>query len=252
MTTRKTCGPAPLLLALAGCATPGPLRVYSLAGAHAETVRDVAAAPGPADEAREVASFLTPGEALTGFAYDPFTDHFFLRLAPGDVIRVVDRPARAIKRELADTGLPATGGGDLAVKPRSGHIFALDPGVPAVFELTRLGKPVRNFRLQGASAAPQGIAYDAARDQLVVLFAGGATAEIVRYDLTGAPLRRGALSQPVLPSLAYDADRDECYAPLAPEGREIGVFNADGQLVRTHATPAAYVDVGPRSFLRVF
>src|SRR5476649_2756664 len=79
----------------AGCATPGALHVYSLASAAHETVHDT----GP-EGATDVPSFIAPDEILTGLAYDPFTDHFFLRLAPGNHFRVVDRPARTIKREF--------------------------------------------------------------------------------------------------------------------------------------------------------
>src|SRR5471032_2047214 len=140
MTTRKLA--ARLLLAAAlcalalgggGCATPGPLHVYSLASPTAPDIAD----RGP-EPALDVPSFLAAGETVTGFAYDPFTDHFFLRLAPGNRIRVVDRPARAVKREFVVSGLPATGGGDLAVRPRDGHIFLVHPTEPMVIELTRL------------------------------------------------------------------------------------------------------------------
>src|ERR1700690_1398515 len=79
----------------AGCATPGALHVYSLASTAHETVRDT----GP-EGAVDMPSFVAPNEILMGLAYDPFTDHFFLRLAPGNHFRVVDRPARAIKREF--------------------------------------------------------------------------------------------------------------------------------------------------------
>src|SRR6185436_8779329 len=99
-----------LLLALAGCATPGPWHVY-LGDAPAPTV--VVDVSG--DARTEVPSFLEPEDQLTGLAYDPFTDHLFLRLAPGNKIRVVDRPARAIKREFTIESLSTTGGGDLAV-----------------------------------------------------------------------------------------------------------------------------------------
>src|SRR5436190_17530024 len=105
-------------LALGGCATPGPMHVYFTGSGAPEVIGDAGG-----DRQVDVPSFLEPEDALTGLAYDPFTDHLFLRLAPGNQIRVVDRPARAIKREFTIDGLSAAGGGDLAVRPRDGHIF---------------------------------------------------------------------------------------------------------------------------------
>src|SRR5215203_4359571 len=79
-------------LLASGCATPGPLHIYSVESTQPTMVNDVAG------EARAtLPSFLADGERLDGFAYDPFTDHFFLRVGPGNLIRVVDRPARAVK-----------------------------------------------------------------------------------------------------------------------------------------------------------
>ncbi|HUR58325.1 MAG TPA: hypothetical protein VM029_11485 [Opitutaceae bacterium] len=202
--------------------------------------------------AAEVSSFLATGEKITGFAYDPFTDHFFLRLAPGNLIRVVDRPARAVKREFVVAGLPANGGGDLAVKPRTGHIFFLHADEARVSESTRLGKWERSFKLEGLTSPPQGIAYDATRDELLVLDGtSNAEARITRYDFEG---RRGstiALAQAVQPSLAFDSDTREIYAPLAGAGGEVGVFDEQGRLLRKlHG--GRWIDVGPRSFVRVF
>jgi hypothetical protein len=233
------------MVGLTGCATPGPLHVYSVASPTASVVIDAS----PAGTA-EVASFLADGEKITGFAYDPFTDHFFLRLAPGNLIRVVDRPAKAVKREFVVAGLPVNGGGDLAVKPRTGHIFFLHPDEARVSESTRLGKWERSFALEGLAVPAKGIAYDATRDQLLVLEAG-AEAKVTWFDFAGRRVSSITLAQAVQPSLAFDSDAREIYAPLAVAGGDIGVFDEQGRLLRK--TPGGpWLDVGPRSFVRVF
>lgn len=243
MTTRKTLG---LLLAaagLTGCATPGVLHVYSLAPGDTEHVRDQGG-----DAPAEVPSYLQPEDQLTGFAYDPNTDHFFLRLAPGNKLRVVDRPARAIKRELTVDGAPATGGGDLALRPLTGHLYLLHPSEPAVIETTRLGKLVRQFPLAGLTAPAAGIAFDATHDELLVLARDGR--EIVRCSLAGEKRSAVRLDRAVGASLGFDAERRELYAPLAGGG--VGVFDESGKLLRTLPGDATVIDVGPRSFIRVF
>lgn len=243
MTTRKRPGAAAGLglLALAGCATPGPLHVYHLATPAAAEVADT----GPQGAATPAC--LQPGEEVVGFAYDPFTDHFFLRLAPGDRIRVVDRPARGVKREFTLPEGPWPGG-DLALRPRDGHGFLLT-GSAEVREITRLGRPLRRFTLAGVDRAT-GLAYDAAADQLWVLHADGRT--VTRHGGDGARLGGFRLDRDAGASLAYDAERREWYAPLAAPGNGIGVFDADGRCVRRLEGPGHLVDVGPRSFIRVF
>ncbi len=253
MTTRKAPvarAAAGLALALAlalgsGCATPGPLHHYAFSPGQADRVADL----GPAG-AGEVPSLLAPGERVTGLAYDPFTDHLFLRLAPGDRIRVVDRPARRLKRELELPG--ATGGGDLAVRPRSGHLFLLTGPAGEVAEHTRLGRPVRRFALEGVAAAPRGLALDATRDELVVLAADGRT--VSRHDLAGR--RRGELRLTATAAgpLACDGETGEFHAVLTAEAGEVGVFGPDGARRGTWSAggPGALIDLGPRAFLRVF
>lgn len=242
---------APLLaliaLGLGGCATPGPLHLYSTANG-ARVVHDVAVQP---DVARAAPSFLAPGEQLTGFGYDPFTDHFFLRLAPGNHIRVVDRPGRRIKLEYVVKGVPADGGGDLAVSPRDGHMYLVDPAGPVIHVVSRWGKLVRSFRLADRTTPAAADAYDIPRRQLLVLDADDRTVQ--RYDLHGKPLASMVLSRHVLPSLAYDSVRNEIYAPL-PGRSAVGVFDARGRLTRTIAIAPGdrFIDVGPHSFFRMF
>ncbi len=257
MTTRKHGGgPLPQFLALAalgwlalggaGCATPGPLHVYSLATAGDErTVRDTGDG-----RTTDVPSFLEPDEVVSGFAYDPFTDHFFLRLDPGNRIRVVDRPARAIKREFDIEGKPEIGGGDLAVRPRDGHLFLLKASSSEVLETSRLGKTVRAFALAGVSVAPVAIAIDPLRDRLLILNADAR--HITVHDLQGARTADITLAEPAGSSLAYDPEKREMYAPLRNRPGQIGVFDEAGKLLRSEPSAGPLMDVGVRSFVRVF
>lgn len=249
-----------VLLSLTGCATPGPLHVYSASGARPTLIRDLALASN-ADPVSEIPSFLVEGETLIGFAYDPFTDHFFLRLAPGDRFRVVDRPARTLKREfsvpslaLTPTTTPRPLTGDLAIRPRDGHVFAAHPTEAAVVEFNRFGELVRTLPLATLNIPPAALAFDPLRDRLLAL-SGGDLARVTVHDLSGQRLAAFALDRDVtLAALAYDPEKRELYAPLARES-SVGLFDESGHLVRTLPLPTAsatLLDVGPRSFLRLF
>ena len=257
MTTRNCLGaPAALLVLLcAGCATPGPLHIYTAAPTPAAPLRDLARDTATV---AEIPAFVADTETLVGFAYDPFTDHFFLRLAPGDRFRVIDRPARAIKRDFTLPALalaPGGGGGDLAIRPADGHVFAPHPAQPAVVEFNRFGRILRTLPLATLTAPPSALAFDTARDRLLAL-GGGDLPRVTVHDLAGQRLAAFALDGAVtLTALAYDSAHRELYAPLAHEPA-VGIFNDQGHLVRTlplpPAAPAPFLDVGPRSFLRLF
>jgi len=235
-----------------GCSTPGPLHLYTINPAAPAVVHDTSLADqAPAD----VPSFLRDGETLTGFAYDPFTDHLFLRLAPGNRFRVVDRPARAIKREFTAPEVPAAGGGDLAIRSLNRHLFLAHPTAPAVIEITLYGEFVRTIPLAPLHAPPAGVAYDQQRERLLILM-GGDLAYITTFDRNGQKLTAVALDRNVaLSSLAYDSVTREFYVPLL-DRPAIGVFGEDGHFRRELPASAnllnSYLDVGPRSFLRLF
>lgn len=266
MTTRKRAAGAALaaLLLLAGCATPGPLHLYTTSSASPAAIRDVGldtATPHAAPASAEIATFLAEGETLLGFAYDPFTDHFFLRLAPGDRFRVVDRPARAIKREFTvaslalpagSTATPGPSTGDLAIRPRDGHVFAAHPTQPAVVEFNRFGELIRTLPLATLNTPPLALAFDSVRDHLLAL-SGGDLARITVHDLTGQRHAAFALDRDVsFTSLGYDSDHRELYVVLRRDSA-IGIFSASGLLLRTlPLPPTTHLDVGPRSFLRLF
>jgi hypothetical protein len=254
MTTRKQRGPGGLalvalaaaLLAGAGCATRGPLHVYALTTGGEQPVLDTGNG-----QTSEVPSFLEEDEIVTGFAYDPFTDHFFLRLDPGDRIRVVDRPARAIKREYEIEGRPR-GRGDLAVRPRDGHLFLLDERPGQVLEITRLGKAVGEFALADTGGRPAALAFDSTHDHLLVLDADGQRVTV--HDARGKLLRSLRLDTPAGASLAFDPIQREFFAPRRDQPEEILVFDETGRRQRTVRTPKStgLIDVGERSFVRVF
>lgn len=237
---------AATLLSLAGCATPGPLHLYTASSAQPTALLDTGG-PKPID----VPTFLAPGETVTGLAYDPFTDHLFLRLAPGNVIRVVDRPARAIKRTYTVAELPATAGGDLAVRPRDGSVFFAHPSQPALVETDRFGAFRRTIPLATLNAPPAGVAYDVATNRFLIL-SGGDLARVTTHTFDGARVSGVALDRTVaLTGLAFDPDTRELYVPLTAPAA-IGVFNLSGHLLRTLPTPTTFLDLGPRSLLRLF
>ena len=257
-TTRKNIPRVSLPIALValafgagGCATPGPLHLYTAVAPTPTIVHDA----GSDATTAEVPSFLEKGDTLVGFAYDPFTDHFFLRLAPGDRFRVVDRPARAIKREFTVAALAATRQGDLAIRPRDGHVFAPHPTDAAVIEFNRFGEFIRTLPLATLNTPPAALAFDTARDQLLVL-SGGDLSRVTTHDLNGQRVKSVALDRDVsLTALAYDPEKRELYAPLSLEPA-LGVFDEKGHLLRTVPLRAdsatTLFDVGPRSFLRLF
>ncbi len=235
-----------------GCATPGPNHLYTLTAEEPEVIRDHAA---PGIETNDVPSYLHPEDTLLGLAYDSYTDHLFLRLAPGNAFRVVDRPDHSIKREFTAPDIPTTGGGDIAIRSRDRHLFLSHPTQPALIEITLYGKYIRTIDLAGFTGAPTGVAYDQKRDRLYVL-RGGDLTHLISYDLEGSRLKGTALAHDVrLNTLAYDSDAREFYAQLADTPR-IGVFDEQGHLIRTIEIPppgnSAHFDVGPRSFLRLF
>ena len=146
-----------------GCATPGPNHLYLLNPGQPDTIQNHAST---GIETRDIPSHLESADVLLGLAYDSYTDHLFLRLAPGNAFRVVDRPDRSIKREFTATDIPANGGGDLAIRSRDRHLFLSHPTQPALIEITLYGKFIRLITLEQFTGAPSGIAYDQTRDLL--------------------------------------------------------------------------------------
>ncbi|MFA6959514.1 MAG: hypothetical protein WC205_02050 [Opitutaceae bacterium] len=238
-----------MCLFTAGCSTPGPLHAY-VANRAEQPVVDLF--PGDADIA--IPTYLEPVNDLYGIAYDPFTDHLFLRIYPGDFVRVIDRPARKIKRNFLVQDLPP-GRGDLAIRSHDRHLFFAHPSLPKIVESNLEGRRVHTITLENLQGPPSGVAYDQINNRLLILH-GDNPACIATYDLAG--LRQGdiALDRQVrLTSLAYDSDTREFYVPLK-DGTTIGIFNIQGHFLRSiassPATPHDFIDVGQRSLLRLF
>lgn len=244
------------LALLAGCATPGPARGYYLSGDnHAMIVQFDPLATDAL--ATEQASFLRLFDYPLALAYDPFTDHFFIRLNPGDRFLVVDRPARRIKRgfTLDGVNLPV-GGGDIAIRSRDRHLFIAHPTEPRLIETNLNGRFIRDIPLPGLAARPAGVAYDQARDRLLIRDQRHpGTIDIRTLDghvESSVTLDHATTTH----GLAFDSAAREFFIPPEPAGPGLRVFSIEGRLLRTLAlpdTPApAAFDIGPRSFLRLF
>lgn len=234
---------------LAGCSTPGVNHAYT-----ADRTRPVIFDVQPGAPEAEIATFPNSDSELLGIAYDPFTDHLFLRISPGDFIRVIDRPAKKIKRSFYIPHLPE-GPGDLAVRSIDRHLFLAHPSRPAVIEVTPRGEIVRTVTLENLQGPPAGVAYDQKKNHLLIL-QGGDLAHVGTYDLSGKRLSGVALDRNVrLTSLAYDSDAAEFYVPLLDQPA-VGIFDIQGHLVRTLPSSAdradEFIDVGPRSLIRMF
>lgn len=229
----------------AGCATRGPNHVYFTADGSA-AVQDL----GPA---ARVEHAVAPGERVLGLAYDFNTDHLFLRVAPAQVIRVIERPSGKILREMPlPPDLQTTQPADLAIRSSDRHLFAVHPDGRTVVELTLFGKFVRRLALREPAGPIGGLAYDQKNHRLLVLTAtnpariGGVTPE---GDVTHYVTLAGSV-RPV--SLGYDSEAGRFFVPLA-DGTSLGEFAADGKLLATiPAGAVTAVDAGPRSFVRVF
>jgi hypothetical protein len=237
---------------LGGCSTPGPGHAYLYSPALGSTIRDLD--PRSGAERDGIPAFVNASEQVLGFAYDPYTDHLFIRLFPGNHVRVVDRPAGAVKRTFRAPNLPM-GGRDLAVRSRNRHLFFTDPTAPALFETDGEGGLKGYHRLEGLDAPVWGVAHDPATDELIVL-PEERSSRVLRFDLAGrsrGELRLDAAVEGV--SLGYDAAAREYFASLA-DGSAIAVFDERGRLLRRLPRPApgapVFVDVGPRSLLRLF
>jgi hypothetical protein len=234
---------------LVGCSTPGPTHAY-LASRAEDPIIDVL--PGMPEA--HIPSHLIPVNELYGIAYDPFTDHLFLRIFPGDFVSVIDRPAQKVKRGIIVKDLPA-GRGDLAIRSLDRHLFFAHPESPLILETNLHGRAVRTITLENIEGPPAGVAYDQKNDRLLVLPSGGGSL-IVTFDLAGKQLSSVVLDREVrLGSLAYDSVAEELYAPLLNTAG-VGIFDINGRLLRTLATAADsshdFIDVGQRSLLRLF
>ncbi len=234
------------------CSTPGPAHGYLYSPALGNTVRDID--PRSGKELAVAPAFVESGERVIALAYDPYTDHLFLRIFPGNFVRVVDRPANAIKRTFRAPSLPL-GGRDFAVRSRDRNFFFSSGIEPALIQTNLDGELRAYIPLVGLAAPVWGVAHDAATDELLVL-AHELSDRVHRFALDGSPRGEVPLETAVLGvSLAYDAATKTYFASLA-DGSAIGVFDAKGRLLRRLPRPSAeremFIDIGARSLVRMF
>ncbi len=228
-----------------GCATTGPNHTYVTLAATPD-VQDLSAtgtARLPVTKA---------DERVLGLAYDFNTDHLFLRLAPAQVIRVIERPSGKVLREMPlPDALKTDASADLAIRSSDRHLFAVGADGRSVMELELFGEPVRRFEPAGLTGPINGLAYDQRQQRLLVLV--GRT--VHAYTADGQPAGTVELAEAVTPvSLGFDSEARHYFVPLA-DGHRLGEFDAGGRLVATHepgAQPITAVDAGQRSFVRVF
>lgn len=232
---------------VSGCATSGPNHVYVVT-ASSPAVQDLGPAGAP------LPGILQPGEQAVGLAYDFNTDHLFVRVAPAQVIRVIERPSGKTLREMPlppdlRTDRPA----DLATRSKDRHLFVLHPDGNAVVELSLFGEFIRRIGLSGVASPAGGLAYDQKNDRLLVLSADR-SARIGAVEPNGHVTYYVTLAAAVDPvSLGYDSDAGHFFVPL--NGASVlGEFDAAGNLVGTHTLDGKVtaVDAGPRAFVRVF
>lgn len=252
--TRRTCATLAALgcSLLAACSTPGPSHAFLFSPALGNTVRDLDPATGA--ELSAVPAFVKPDETVSGMVYDPFTDHLFLRIFPGRFVRVIDRPDRSIKREFSSLNL-AIGGHDFAIRSTDRHFFFSDASGPVLIETNINGDFVRRIALAGLSAPVHGVAYDLVNKELLIL-AEPLSDRVHRFAPDGTARGQIALATPVRGiSLGYDPEARTLYASLA-DGSAIGAFDRQGRLLRRLPRPApdqdVFIDLGPRSLLRLF
>jgi len=248
---------------LTGCATGGPNHVY-LTTTASPAVLDLGPTPGQVNRA------IPPGERVLGLAYDFNTDHLFLRLAPAQVILVIERPSGKILREMplpdnsptdevvgTNTGPAAAGNGvhsaDLAIRSGDRHLFAVHPEGRSIVELTLFGEFVRRIEVRGPAEPIGGLAYDQKNGRLLVLSVSSPAQ--IGYVMPDASVTYYVtLSAPVRPvSLGYDSAAGRFFVPLA-DGRTLGEFDSAGNLLASHPADGAItaIDAGPRAFVRVF
>jgi len=225
--------------------------------------------------ATELPGIVGDGEQALGLAYDFNTDHLFVRLAPAQIIRVIERPSGKMLREMplpaellpgnlpkekvagTNTGPVANGNvaltADLAIRSSDRHLFAAHPDGRSVVELTLFGKFARRLELRGLDAPVGGLAYDQKNRRLLVLSASS-PARIGFVDPAGNVTYYVTFQAAVSAvSLGYDSDAQHFFVPLA-DGQSLGEFDASGKLTATHPAGGSVtaVDAGPRSLVRVF
>ncbi len=245
-----------IVFGAAGCSTAGPNHLYITKGGG-EPIHDVTHDGAPATE---VPSRTAVEEKILGLAYDSYTDELFVRLAPGNLVRVVDRPSQRHLRDMTLPELPPhtanPASADLTIRSRNRHLFLVDADGRSIIEYSLFGELVRRLAPEVGRAFIGGLAFDQINDRLLVLLDGEHSA-ILTCTLDGREESRRELQGAVLPlSLAYDSAAQHFFVPM-PGGKTVGVFDAQGRHLSTISPTATTGDVsalasGERSFVRIF
>lgn len=208
------------------------------------------------DRQTRLPSHLTPADRAVGLAYDRNTDHLFVRIAPGDRIRVIERPSgRQFALIRLEGGAPAGLAADLAIRADDRHLFFLSESGGAIIETRLDGRAVRTDALPGDMSPAAGIAIDQ-RNNGILLLLRSPRGPVVVLNRERQEVSRFALRAEIAPTaLAHDEATGHVYAPLRP-GNAIGEFDRSGTLVREFSTagsaPMIFVDAGQRAFVRLF
>ncbi len=246
---------APALAILAGCASPGVAHLYQIRTGAIAVTNSAPSEPATAATPAAV-TVLWPGQEVVGLACDKNTDHLYLRLAPGNLIRVARRASGRYFRYLrlppeANSAAPA----DLGVRSSDRHLFLIVDNGAALLETNVRGEIVQRHPLPAELSPASGLAVEQSSGRLWLLI-GSLHPEVVQLARSGEIATRRALDHAVQPgSLAHDETTGHFFAPLA-DGAHVGEFDSEGRLVRQHAAPAGdstlVIDVAERSFARVF
>ncbi|MBT5901339.1 MAG: hypothetical protein HOH58_04435 [Opitutaceae bacterium] len=241
-----------LLMTCAGCATRGPMHLYSATSGQ-DPVRDQALESGADDE---LVGFLDPEDRVIGLGYEFNTDYIWLRLAPGNRLITIKRGFRELWYDYDLPGsflVPEGESGDVAVRSfnRMVYVALAEPGM--VGKIERYGDVHEVIQPGGSDRTIGGLAWDQVNDLLLVLYSDGVPA-VVAYDNDIEEVGRVTFEVATRPTtLAYDSNRQRYYVPLAEAGW-LGEFDTQGRLIARRAFPdsAAAIDAGQRSAVRMF
>ncbi len=197
----------------------------------------------PSTPTTEIPDFLAAGEAITRFRLRSLHRSFFpCDSRRGNRIRVVDRPARAVKPRIrSGRHGPRPAAAISRCGPRDGHLFLAHPTEPALIELNRFGNFIRSTHPSISRPAGGGEWRSIAARDSIARARGGRRRHRDRAR-SRRPPRGDHHSQPSRNArragLRLRATRNFT-RPLRDEGT-IGVFGDDGRLRRTLPFTSAF------------
>lgn len=182
------------------------------------------------------------GSTIVGVAYRPETDLLYVRIAPGNRVRVVSHKTGRVIEDITAGGVPAGCGGvnpatdqvvadcGLAIDAFGKRLFLDHPNGNPIFVTDLAGKALGKITLRNPGGSIGGLGFDESTQHLYVLYIP--THTVAEVDLQGVEIRRFKPDRPIQPeSLDYDSDRAELLIPLV-NGTHLGIFDRDGKLLR--------------------